>query len=189
MILPIYVYGSDVLKAKAQEMDLASYEGLQKLIANMQETMEKADGVGIAAPQVGLAIRLLIVDGAPFGEDDPELAVFRRVMINPVLLEASEETAEYSEGCLSVPDIQADITRPARIKVKYLNDKVEVVTEDFDGFKCRMVQHEMDHLDGKMFVDRATPIRKKMIAAKLGKIADGKVRTHYKVARPVPKKK
>ena len=98
MILPIHVYGSEVLRANAQEIDVATYEGLQELIDNMQETMERADGVGIAAPQVGLAIRLLIVDGKPFGEDDPELAAFRRVMINPVLLEASEETADYSEG-------------------------------------------------------------------------------------------
>ena len=189
MVLPIYVYGAEVLRENAKEIDFANYEGLQELIANMQETMEKADGVGIAAPQVGLAIRLLIVDGAPFGEDDPELAAFRRVMINPVLLEESEETADYNEGCLSVPDIHADITRPARIKVKYLNEKGEEVTEELDGFKCRMVQHEMDHLIGKMFVDRATPIRKKMIAGKLNKIADGKIRTHYKVARPLPKKK
>lgn len=189
MVLPIYVYGAEVLRERAKEIDFAQYEGLQELIANMQETMEKADGIGIAAPQVGLAIRLLIVDGAPFGEDDPDLAAFRRVMINPQLLEVSEETAEYNEGCLSVPDIHADITRPARIKVKYLYQQGEEVTEDFDGFKCRMVQHEMDHLDGKMFVDRATPIRKKMIASKLNKIVEGKVRTHYKVARPVAKKR
>ena len=189
MVLPIYVYGAEVLRENAKEIDYASYEGLQELIANMQETMEKADGVGIAAPQVGLAIRLLIVDGAPFGEDDPELAAFRRVMINPVVLEESEETADYNEGCLSVPDIHADITRPAKIKVQYINDKGEEVTEELDGFKCRMVQHEIDHLDGKMFVDRATPIRKKMISAKLTKIAEGKVRTHYKVARLLPKKK
>lgn len=189
MVLPIYVYGAEVLRERAKEIDFQQYEGLQELIANMQETMEKADGVGIAAPQVGLAIRLLIVDGAPFGEDDPELAAFRRVMINPRLIEESEETAEYSEGCLSVPDIHADITRPARIKVTYTNQQGEEITEDFDGFKCRMVQHEMDHLEGKMFVDRATPIRKKMIASKLGKIADGKIRTHYKVARTVAKRK
>ena len=105
MILPIHVYGSDVLRANSQEIDFATYEGLQELIANMQETMERADGVGIAAPQVGLAIRLLIVDGAPFGEDDPELAAFRRVMINPVLLEESEETAELLQrlSCLHSP--------------------------------------------------------------------------------------
>ena len=189
MILPIHVYGSDVLRERAKEIDFSTYENLQETIDNMQQTMENADGVGIAAPQVGLAIRLLIVDGKPFGEDDPELAAFRRVMINPVLVEESEETADYSEGCLSVPDIHADITRPAKIKVQYINQEGAEVTEEFDGFKCRMVQHEMDHLDGKMFVDRATPIRKKMISAKLTKIAEGKVRTHYKVARLLPKKK
>lgn len=189
MILPIYVYGSDVLRERAKEIDVTVEEGLQTLIDNMHQTMVEADGVGIAAPQVGIAKRLLIVDGAPFGEDDPVLAAFNRVMINPVLIEESQETCEYSEGCLSVPNIHADITRPSKIKVKYLNREYKEVVEEFDGFACRMVQHEMDHLDGKMFVDRATPIRKKMIQAKLVNIANGKVHPHYKIVKKTEKKK
>lgn len=189
MILPIYVYGQEVLRDKATEIDINSEEGLQELIDNMYQTMQNADGVGIAAPQVGVSKRLLIVDGAPFGEDDVELAAFNRVMINPVLLEESEETAEYQEGCLSVPNIHADIIRPASIKVKYLNRELKEVTEVFEGFACRMVQHEMDHLDGVMFVDRATPIRKKMIQAKLTNIANGKVNPHYKVVKKINKKR
>lgn len=188
MILPIYVYGSEVLRESAKEIDVNNYPNLQELIDNMQQTMENADGVGIAAPQVGVSIRLLIVDGTPFLEDDKELGNFKRVMINPVLLEESSDTAEYSEGCLSVPDIHADIVRPASIKVRYLDREYKEVEESFSGFACRMVQHEMDHLDGKMFVDRATPIRKKMIQSKLQGIANGKIRTHYKVAKRVVKK-
>ena len=183
----VVVEGDEILRKKCREVTEVN-DRIRMTMQDMLETMRDSMGVGIAAPQVGLAIRLLIVDGAPFGEDDPELAAFRRVMINPVLLEESEETADYNEGCLSVPDIHADITRPAKIKVKYLNGNGEEVTEELDGFKCRMVQHEIDHLNGKMFVDRATPIRKKMIAAKLNKITEGKVRTHYKVARPLKKK-
>ena len=156
---------------------------MQKNLATVQETMEKADGVGIAAPQVGLAIRLLIVDGAPFGEDDPELAAFRRVMINPVLLEESEERCEYSEGCLSVPGVYAEVRRPSKIKVEYYNENFEKVVEDFDRFACRMVQHELSHLEGSLFVDDISPIRRKMIARKLQAISKGSVQTRYKSKR------
>ena len=164
MILPIYVYGSDVLRANAREIDFATYEGLQKLIANMQETMERADGVGIAAPQVGLAIRLLIVDGKPIGEDDPELAAFRRVMINPALLEASEETAEYSEGCLSVPDIHADITRPARIKVKYLNEKGEEAMVAINMAGSRYLKNISAETDFYLFIPYNIPNEENLIS-------------------------
>ena len=102
-------------------------------------------------------------------------------MINPVLLEESEETIEFSEGCLSIPDLHAEVVRPKRIKVKYLNEKYEEITEEFDEFACRMVQHEMDHLDGVLFTDRVSQIRKKMIRGKLNSISNGKVRTHYKI--------
>lgn len=183
MILPIHIFGSDVLRAKAEEIDVTNTEGLQELIDNMYSTMQEADGVGIAAPQVGKSVRLLIVDGADLVEDMPELEGFKRVMINPVVLSESEDTCEYSEGCLSVPNINATITRPSVISVKYLNEKLEEVTEEFTGFACRMVQHELDHLEGVLFVDRAAPIRKKMIQAKLNSIANGKVRTHYRIAK------
>ncbi len=183
MILPIYIYGSGVLRESAAEVDLNNTEGLQELIANMDETMKASDGVGIAAPQVGKSLRLLIVDGSDLAEDMPELEGFKRVMINPVTIWESEEEAEYSEGCLSVPNIHADVKRPAAITVKYYNEKYEKVEENFTGFACRMVQHEMDHLDGHLFVDHVSPIRKKMIQSKLNNIAAGKVRTHYKIVK------
>ena len=183
MILPIYIYGSGVLREKAAEVDLNNTEGLPELIDNMYQTMRESDGVGIAAPQVGKSLRLLIVDGADLAEDMPELEGFKRVMINPVTLWESEETAEYSEGCLSVPNIHADVVRPKSIRVKYYNEKYEQVEEDFKGFACRLVQHEMDHLDGHLFIDHVSQIRKKMIQSKLNNIAAGKVRTHYRIVK------
>ena len=180
MILPIHVYGSDVLRANSQEIDFATYEGLQELIANMQETMERADGVGIAAPQVGLAIRLLIVDGAPFGEDDPDLAAFRRVMINPVLLEESEETADYSEGCLSVPGLSERVKRSLSVTIRYFDENWQEHTETYTGFPARAIQHEYDHLLGTVYVDKISPIRKQLIGSKLTALTKGKVSCHYK---------
>ncbi len=186
MSLPIYVYGSDVLREVAKEIDTNSEETrkeIDALIVKMVDTMENADGVGLAAPQIGRSIRMVIVDGTPLAEDLEEMVDFKRIMINPVVLEESEDTAEYSEGCLSVPDINANIVRPSKIKVRYINEKYQEVTEEFSGFGCRIVQHELDHLDGVLFVDRATPIRKKMIQGKLTNISNGKARTHYKIVR------
>lgn len=186
MTLPIYVYGADVLRDKAQDIDIKDKsvtDGLPEFIASMWETMEKADGVGLAAPQVGASQRILIVDGTLLVEDYPDLKDFKRVMINPKVKAVSEETSEYSEGCLSVPDIHAVIVRPKTITVEYYDEKLELKEEILDNFASRMVQHELDHLDGVLFVDRATPIRKKMIAGKLSNIKNGKYKTYYKTAK------
>lgn len=183
MKLPIYVYGAEVLRAKAQEVELTEdvKKELTALIGDMFETMYNADGVGLAAPQIGRSIRVLVVDGSDLEEDMPELKGFKRVMINPQVISQSEELAEYPEGCLSVPGINADIKRPASMTVRYIDENFEQKEELFEGFGCRMVQHEMDHLDGVLFVDRANPIRKKMFQSKLQNISRGKVRTHYKI--------
>lgn len=187
MLLPIYIYGTGVLREKAQPVDLETEEGkeerlngIKELLNDMYQTMKHADGVGIAAPQVGKSLRMLIVDGTGLAEDMPELKDFKRYMINPVVTMESTETAEYSEGCLSVPDIHADVTRPKTIEVEYFNEKFEKIKETFTGFACRMVEHEMDHLNGHMFIDRVSPIRRKLMAAKLAKLQGGKVRTSYK---------
>ena len=178
MILPIYLYGAEVLREQARDVEKG--EELGTLVADMWETLDNAEGVGLAAPQIGQAIRLLIVDGSPLAEDLPDLLDFKRVMINPEVIEESEETAIYSEGCLSIPDIHLDVTRPERIKVKYMNENFKEVVEEFREYACRIVQHEMDHLNGVMFVDRAAPIRRKMIGNKLFNISKGKVRADYK---------
>ena len=182
MILPIYLYGSDVLKAQAAPLspEEVNREELKTLIENMFETMRNADGVGLAAPQIGLSQQILIVDGSDLTDAYPNLKDFKRVMINPTILEAAEETAMYSEGCLSIPDIHCDIIRPSWMRVAYLDENLEPREEKFEGFACRMVQHEMDHLAGIVFTDKAAPIRKKMISSKLHNISRGKVRTHYR---------
>ena len=183
MILPIYLYGSEVLRKENAEADLNDKEGLKKLISDMKETLKVADGCGLAAPQVGINKNLVIVDGTDLSDTYDYLHDFKRVMINPVVIEESEEECEYSEGCLSVPGIYAEVRRPSRIKVEYYNENLEKVVEEFDRFGCRMVQHELSHLDGNLFVDNVTPIRRKMIARKLQAIAKGSVQTRYKSKR------
>jgi len=180
MKLPIYLYGTEVLREPSKDADINDREALSTLVEDMKETLKGADGCGLAAPQVGVGLRVLIVDGTGMADIYPYLKDFTRTMINPVLVEESQASAEYSEGCLSVPGIYADVRRPAKIKVEYYNGDFEKVTEEFDKFACRMVQHEMDHLDGHLFVDRVAPIRRKMISKKLQNIAKGKVSTHYK---------
>ena len=180
MILPIYLYGSEKLRKENLEADLQDKEGLAKLLADMKETLKEADGCGLAAPQVGVNLRVVIVDGTDLSDTYDYLSDFRRVMINPVVLEESEETCEYSEGCLSVPGIYAEVTRPSKIKVEYYNEDLEKVVEEFDRFACRMVQHELSHLEGNLFVDNVSPIRRKMIARKLQAISKGTVQTRYK---------
>lgn len=180
MILPIYLYGSQILRNENTEVDLQDKEGVLKLIEDMKETLKVADGCGLAAPQVGVNKRLVIVDGRELSDTYDYLKDFFRVMINPVVLEESEETCEYSEGCLSVPGIYAEVRRPSKIKVEYYNEKFEKVVEEFDQFGCRMVQHELSHLEGNLFVDNLSPLRRKMLARKLQAISKGSVQTRYK---------
>lgn len=183
MILPIYLYGSEVLRKENIEADLNDKEGLKKLISDMKETLKVADGCGLAAPQVGVNLRVVLVDGTDLSDTYDYLKDFRRTMINPVVLEESKETCEYSEGCLSVPGVYAEVTRPSKIKVEYYNEDFEKVVEEFDRFGCRMVQHELSHLEGSLFVDEISPIRRKMMARKLQAISKGSVQTRYKSKR------
>ena len=183
MILPIYLYGSEVLRKENAEANLNDKEGLKKLISDMKETLKVADGCGLAAPQVGVNLRVVLVDGTDLSDTYEYLKDFRRTMINPVVLEESKETCEYSEGCLSVPGVYAEVTRPSKIKVEYYNEDFEKVVEEFDRFGCRMVQHELSHLEGGLFVDEISPIRRKMMARKLQAISKGSVQTRYKSKR------
>lgn len=183
MILPIYLYGSEVLRNENKEADLQDKEGLLKLISDMKDTLKVADGCGLAAPQVGVNLRVVIVDGSELTDTYDYLKDFVRVMINPVVLEESEDTCEFSEGCLSVPGIYAEVRRPSKIKVEYYNEEFEKVVEEFDRFGCRMVQHELSHLEGNLFVDNISPIRRKMLMRKLQAISKGSVQTRYKSKR------
>ena len=172
-----------MLRNENVEADLNDKEGLMKLLEDMQDTLKVADGCGLAAPQVGINKRVVIVDGRELSDTYDYLKDFFRVMINPVVLEESEETCEFSEGCLSVPGIYAEVRRPSKIKVEYYNENLEKVVEEFDRFACRMVQHELSHLEGNLFVDNVSPIRRKMIARKLQAISKGAVQTRYKSKR------
>ena len=183
MILPIYLYGSEVLRNENKEADLQDKEGLLKLISDMKDTLQVADGCGLAAPQVGVNLRVVIVDGRELSDTYEYLHDFFRVMINPVVIEESEQTCEYSEGCLSIPGVYAEVIRPERIKVEYYNENFEKVVEEFDRFACRMVQHELSHLEGNLFVDNISPIRRKMLMRKLQAISKGSVQTRYKSKR------
>jgi len=178
MILPVYVYGSNVLRKKAEEIPL-DYPNVQQLIDDMWATMHHADGVGLAAPQVGKPIRLFVVDGALLRDDRPELKDFKRVMINPVVVEQSASHCSYNEGCLSLPDIHIDVDRPEWIVIEYFDEYLEKKSERLTGFACRMVQHEYDHLEGILFTDKASAIRKKMLHSKLQSIAKGKGKATY----------
>ena len=179
MIQPIYIYGSEVLRAKAEDIDLNDKEYISNLVKDLKETLAHADGCGLAAPQIGVSKRALIVDGTGMVDVYDYLKDFKRTMINPVIIEESEDENVYSEGCLSISGIYGDVKRPASITVEYYNENGEKVTEKFYKFACRMVQHEMSHLDGDMFVDHLAPIRKKMVAKKLLNISKGKVSAHY----------
>ena len=179
MIQPIYLYGSEVLRRKADEADLGKKEELKNLIQDLRDTLERADGCGLAAPQIGVSQRVVIVDGDVVSDTYDYLKGFRRTLINPEILEESPEQVTYSEGCLSIPGIYCDVVRPKRIQVRYYNENLEEVTEEFDNFAARMIQHELSHLDGDLFTDHAAPIRKKMLSSKLQNISKGKVHPHY----------
>ncbi|GCD77400.1 peptide deformylase [Thermaurantimonas aggregans] len=185
MILPIVAYGDPVLKRKSIPID-HSYKNLNELIANMWETMYQANGVGLAAPQIGLNIRLFIVDATPFAED-PEYANeegikdFKKVFINAQILEESGEKWAFNEGCLSIPEIREDVSRHERIRMTWFDENFQEHTGEFDGIRARIIQHEYDHIEGILFTDRLSPLRKRLIKGKLDNILKGKVSCNYKI--------
>lgn len=179
MIQPIYLYGSEVLRLKAEEMPLSPAEDVAALVGDLKDTLKASEGCGLAAPQIGVSRRVLIVDGSEVADMYPYLKDFRRTLINPEVLWESEDRIEFAEGCLSIPGVYCDIRRPAAIRVAYYDEALKRVEEKFEGFACRMVQHEMSHLEGELFTDLAAPIRRKMISSKLKGIARGAVQTRY----------
>ena len=180
MVLPIYTYGQPVLRRPTEEID-KTYPNLDQLIADMFETLTKADGCGLAAPQVGLSIRLFVVDGTELVEDYPECKDFKKVFINPELIETSDDTCTYSEGCLSLPGISENVVRPAKIKIRYYDEQWKEHVDELSGFVARIVQHEYDHLEAHVFTDRISPIRKQFVKTRLTNIAKGKVGAKYRV--------
>lgn len=183
MILPIYLYGQPVLRKVAEDIT-PDYPNLSELIQNMFQTMDHADGVGLAAPQIGLPIRLLVVNLDVLSDEHPEFKDFRKAFINAHITEADGEEVGMEEGCLSIPGIHENVNRKNRIKLNYLDENMQPHEEVIEGYLARVLQHEIDHLDGKMFIDYISPLRKQMIKGKLGAMVKGKTRCHYKV-KPV----
>lgn len=183
MILPIVAYGDPVLRKTTEEIG-KDYPGLDQLINDMFDTMYKASGVGLAAPQVGKAIRLFIVDGAGYAEDEPDLATFKKVFINPVIMEETGKEFAFNEGCLSIPTIREDIDRKPDIRIEYYDQDFKKHTEEYSGIAARIIQHEYDHIEGVLFVDKLGPLKKKMLKGRLDKISKGDVKVSYKMKFP-----
>ncbi len=179
MTLPIYIIGSSVLKKKAEEIT-PDYPGLEELIKNMKETMLEADGVGLAAPQIGKSIRLFVVDASPFAEEEPALLSFKKVFINPQITEYGEEQITMNEGCLSIPGIHENIERPVKITIEYMDENFTRHTENLEGMAARIVQHEYDHIEGILFTDKVSSLRKKLLKRKLESVAKGKFAQRYR---------
>lgn len=183
MILPIYTYGQPVLRKEAEDVDVTSPEvqqQLTQLIPDMFETLTRADGVGLAAPQVGLAMRLVVIDLTSCAEEDASLADFKKVYINPDIYEESEELCSMGEGCLSLPGIHESVKRPVSVRVRYLDEHFQEHDEALTGFPARVIQHECDHLDGTMFIDHLSSLRKQMIKGKLNSLLKGRIQADYK---------
>jgi peptide deformylase len=192
MILPIVVYGDPVLRKTGIEID-KNYPQLDKLIADMFETMYNAGGVGLAAPQIGKAIRLFIVDTEPFAsneddEDDEEftkeerkqLKEFKQIFINAEIIEETGDEWKFNEGCLSIPRIREDVSRASTVTIKYVDEQFKEHIETYEGLIARVIQHEYDHIEGKLFTDKISALRRKLLSGKLNDISKGKIRADYK---------
>jgi peptide deformylase len=179
MIYPIVIYGSQILRNESEDIT-PDYPELKKLIEDMWITLGEAEGVGLAAPQIGKNIRLFIVDCTPWGEEDPTLADFKRVFINPEIYESSEETSLFEEGCLSLPGLHENVRRPVSIRMRYLDENFVEHDEEFSGYPARVIQHEYDHLEGKVFTDHLSPLRRNLLKSKVLKLAKGQYSCSYK---------
>ncbi len=195
MILPIVAYGDPVLRKAGTEID-ANYPDLEVLIANMKETMYNAQGVGLAAPQIGKAIRLFIIDASPFAEDDElskeeqeNLKNFNHVFINPKILKEEGDEWAFNEGCLSIPDVREDVFRQETISIEYQDEQFQKHTATLNGLAARVFQHEYDHIEGILFTDKISSLKKRLIKKKLENISKGKINSEYRMRFPKLKHK
>ena len=194
MILPIVAYGDPVLRKECKDID-ADYPSLKELIVNMKETMYNASGVGLAAPQIGKAIRLFIIDASPFAEDEDledadreTLKSFNRVFINAQILEEEGEEWSFNEGCLSIPDVRQDVLRQPKVTIEYQDEDFKTHREVLDGLAARVFQHEYDHIEGVLFTDKISSLKKRLIKKKLENISKGKTSADYRMRFPNLKK-
>ncbi|AOW18881.1 peptide deformylase [Polaribacter vadi] len=194
MILPIVAYGDPVLRKECMDID-ADYPNLKELIVNMKETMYNASGVGLAAPQIGKAIRLFIIDASPFAEDEDldeadreTLKSFNKVFINAQILEEEGEEWSFNEGCLSIPDVRQDVLRQPKVTIEYQDEDFKTHTEVLEGLAARVFQHEYDHIEGVLFTDKISSLKKRLIKKKLENISKGKINADYRMRFPNLKK-
>ena len=187
MVLPVLAYGHPVLRRISENIE-NDYPGLDELVENMFDTMYATAGVGLAAPQIGKNIRLFIVDASPFAEEVPEAKGFRRVFINARIIEEVGEEWSFNEGCLSLPDIREDVIRKPGIRIQYYDENFEYHDDKFNNVMARIIQHEYDHLEGVLFVDRIPNIRKMLLKRKLSDISKGNIDVDYKMIFPKMKK-
>ena len=187
MILPIVAYGDPVLKVRAKQIN-NDFPNLKQIINNMWETMHNANGVGLAAPQIGFSIRVFIIDTSPFADsntmDEDEFNVlksFKKVMINPILVKETGKEWIFNEGCLSIPEVRSDIIRYNNILIKYYDEDFKLHQNSYDGIIARVIQHEYDHIEGTLFTDKLSPLKRKLIKGKLKNISLGKVETDYEM--------
>lgn len=180
MIYPIIAYGDPVLRKKSEEIT-PDYPNLAQILENLWETMYNADGVGLAAPQVGYSIRIFVIDARAAAEDDPAAKDFKKAFINPQIIELSGQPWIMEEGCLSLPELREDVSRPDTVRIKYFDENFTEHDETYNGYVGRIIQHEYDHLEGKMFVDYLSPLRKKLVKGKLNNIVKGKVNPSYRI--------
>jgi len=183
MKYPITVYGDTILRKRAENIE-KNTQGLNEIIDNMWETMYYADGVGLAAPQAGLPIRLFVIDGTAGADEEPELKDFKKVFINPEIMELTGENWVMNEGCLSLPEIREDVLRPETIRIRYQDEEFKVYEETYSGFISRVIQHEYDHLEGVLFVDYLNPLKRRILKGKLTAISKGKVVPKYRIKVP-----
>jgi peptide deformylase len=185
MVLPVYVYGMSVLRKIAPDIP-EDYEGLDQFIEDLFDTMHASDGVGLAAPQVGKSLRIFVVDTSPMAEnnDEPGLKDFRRVFINPLIVEQWGDPWSFEEGCLSLPNIREEVSRPESLRIEYYDENWNFHEEEYHGIRARVIQHEYDHLDGKLFTDKISPIRRKLLAPRLKSMSRGRVDCDYKIVFP-----
>ena len=195
MILPIVAYGDPVLKKEAEEVD-KDYPELNQLIADMFETMYHAKGVGLAAPQIGKSIRLFIVDGSPFADEEGEepdpkavgIEQFKKVFINPIIEEEKGDKWAFQEGCLSIPKVRENVYRKETVTISYYDENWNFHEESFDGYAARIIQHEYDHIEGILFTDRLSPLKKKLLSKRLTRISHGDIDVDYKMKFPESRK-
>ena len=184
MIYPIVMYGDPVLRQRAKDIEPGTE--LTQVVQDMYETLGAANGIGLAAPQIGKSIRLFIVDGTGL-EEEPGMETFRKVFVNPEMIEELGGLWEFEEGCLSIPNIRERIARKEQLRIRYYDENWNPFEETYDGMKARIIQHEYDHIEGKMFVDYLTPLKKRLLKGKLSDISKGKVDTEYRITAPLRK--